>query len=130
MTMSTTGSRNDGVAVPSSPSHVAVEEALDRVADPCSIGTGAPLGLREMGLVHNLDIVDGAVRVTLRVTAPTCWQAINIVQAVERVVSEVPGVRTVECVVNFATEWSPSMMSAAAREKLRRARTTQSRSAQ
>lgn len=103
-------------------SRAKVEAALDRVADPCSIGTGAPLGLAEMGLVQDLVVNRDVVSVTLRVTAPTCWQAINIVQAVERIVGQVDGVRQVECVVNFASEWEPALMHESAREKLARAR--------
>ncbi|HXV93730.1 MAG TPA: iron-sulfur cluster assembly protein, partial [Pseudonocardia sp.] len=50
----------------------AVEAALGTVCDPCSAAAGAPLSLREMGLVRECAVEDGTVRVSLAVTGPGC----------------------------------------------------------
>jgi metal-sulfur cluster biosynthetic enzyme len=100
----------------------AVRQALENVVDPCSIATGVPISLADMGLIKELRWLDGDVQLVLQLTSPICWQAANILSAVERTVKSVPGVRTVRCTLDPAGEWMPSMMSAGARERLRRIR--------
>jgi metal-sulfur cluster biosynthetic enzyme len=100
----------------------AVEAALERVVDPCSIATGVPISLPEMGLVQRIEIRDGAVTVTLRLTSPICLQSMNIVAAVQERLLEVDGVVEAGCEVDPAGEWLPTMMSERARADLRRRR--------
>jgi metal-sulfur cluster biosynthetic enzyme len=99
-----------------------VRQALESVVDPCSIATGVPISLAEMGLIKELRWLDGEVKLVLQLTSPICWQAANILSAVERAVMSVPGVRSVHCTLDPTSEWMPSMMSAGARERLRRIR--------
>ncbi len=99
-----------------------VEAALARVVDPCSIATGVPISLPEMGLVERIEIDEGAVAVTLRLTSPICLQVGNIVSAVEERIGSIEGVTSARCEVNPAGEWLPTMMSTTAREELRRRR--------
>jgi metal-sulfur cluster biosynthetic enzyme len=100
----------------------AIRQALENVVDPCSIATGVPISLGDMGLIKELHWLAGDVKLVLRLTSPICWQAANILDAVERAVMTVPGVRSVNCTLDPGTEWMPSMMSAGARERLRRIR--------
>ena len=100
----------------------AVEAALARVVDPCSIATGVPISLPEMGLVERIDIDGAVVSVTLRLTSPVCLQAANIVGAVEERIGSIEGVASVSCEIDPAGDWLPTMMSAGAREELRRRR--------
>lgn len=102
--------------------HAQVREALARVVDPCSIATGVPLTLSEMGMVEDIAIEDGHVTVTLVLTSPVCWQAGNIIQAVETSVGLVPGVASVACTVNHNAGWLPDQMEPGARLRLRAAR--------
>jgi metal-sulfur cluster biosynthetic enzyme len=97
-------------------------DALDRVVDPCSIATGVPINLREMGLVRSVDVQRGHATVTLVLTSPICWQVTNIVEAVERVVTEVEGIASCTCEIDPAADWMPDMMSGDAQLRLRRAR--------
>jgi metal-sulfur cluster biosynthetic enzyme len=99
-----------------------VRDALARIVDPCSIATGVPLTLFEMGMVEDIAIDDGRVTVTLVLTSPVCWQAGNIIQAVETSVGGVPGVASVACTVNHSAEWLPEQMEPGARRRLRAAR--------
>lgn len=100
----------------------AVRGAIRRVVDPCSIATGAPIDLIDMGLLQTVAIERDRVLVTLRLTSPWCWQAANIVEALERTVGEVPGVHRVDVEVDAEAEWSPEMMASSAQARLRRLR--------
>ncbi|MBV7520509.1 metal-sulfur cluster assembly factor [Ensifer sp. ENS12] len=100
----------------------AIYGALERVVDPCSIATGAPITLREMGMIEAIDIDGGAVRVTLRLTSPVCWQAANIIAMVEKAVGALPEVDSVDCALNGRAQWVPDMMHPDATARLRRLR--------
>lgn len=100
----------------------AVRSALGNVVDPCSIATGVPITLEEMGLVQEIEVDGGDVRVVLRLTSPVCWQATNIVAAVEAAVGELPKVDSVTCAVDHGAQWMPEMMDAGARARLRKLR--------
>lgn len=104
------------------PDRTQVRDALARVVDPCSIATGVPLTLFEMGMVEDIAIEDGRVTVTLVLTSPICWQAGNIIQAVETAIGGIPGVASVACTVNHNAEWLPEQMEPGARRRLRAAR--------
>jgi len=104
---------------------VAIEEiraAVATVVDPCSIATGEPISLVDMGLLQSIAVDDGAVEVTLIVTSPVCWQSMNMIAAVERAVTRIDGVRTVRCRVDPAGEWLPEMMAPESQARLRRLR--------
>jgi len=101
----------------------AIQAMLDQVVDPCSIATGLPISLTDMGMVREVTLnEDGVAHVGLRLTSPVCWQAANIIAQVEQVVARVPGVSKVICTVDPASEWTPDMMAAGPRAELRRLR--------
>lgn len=102
-----------------------VAAALDAVCDPCSVAAGAPLSLRDMGLLRGC-VVDGAtVRVTLGVTGPGCTFAGHLLAAAREAVRAVPGVREVDVRLDTAFVWDPSLLAppAAAALAERRSRT-------
>ena len=92
--------------------------ALDEIKDPCSVATGLPLGLVEMGLIKQFDISPtGDVGIELCLTAPFCHM-INFFQAeTTRRVGALPGVSSVELKVDNGLDWSASRMSPAARAR-------------
>lgn len=99
-----------------------VKLALERVVDPCSIATGVPITIPDMGLVKAINIDGGRVAIMLGLTSPVCFQVQNIIVAVERVVGEIPGVTDVDCQIDPASDWMPDMMAESARAALRRVR--------
>lgn len=99
-----------------------VWEALERVVDPCSIATGVPISVVKMGMVKHVEFDDGVASVLLRLTSPVCWQASNILEMVEVVVGEVPGVTKVICTLDPKSDWMPSMIDPEARRRLRQVR--------
>lgn len=92
--------------------------ALSSVIDPCSAATGAPLSLLEMGLVKRAERIGDRVEVDLRLTAPICWNAAPMMEAVERAVQQACGVTTVVCTADHGLEWTPADMTSAARTRL------------
>jgi metal-sulfur cluster biosynthetic enzyme len=104
------------------PDESAVRNALELIVDPCSIATGVPISLVEMGLVKEITSADGDVTIVLRLTSPICWQGANILSGVEKAVGTLPGVRSVKCILDPAGEWMPDMMSPGARARLRKLR--------
>jgi metal-sulfur cluster biosynthetic enzyme len=100
-----------------------VTEALRKVVDPCSIATGVPIDLVDMGILRDI-LIDGShVEVQLRFTSPVCWQASNIITAIEENLMAIDGVDRVTCDTRSgAWEWKPEMMAASAQARLRRLR--------
>lgn len=98
----------------------AVEEAIATVIDPCSIAAQAPLNIVELGLVREWDVAaDGEVHVTVSPTAPSCILIGSIVKGIEDRVGEVDGVTAVNVEIDGGTVWSPELMSAEARARLK-----------
>ena len=96
-----------------------LRDALRRVVDPCSIATGVPVDLIDMGLVKDLRLDDGTAYVELMVTSPLCTQIGLIAERVREVLAEVDGVGSVEVTVDARAEWWPGMMAESARTRLR-----------
>jgi metal-sulfur cluster biosynthetic enzyme len=96
--------------------------ALRQVVDPCSIATGVPIDLLDMGLVKDLRLEGGIARVELMVTSPLCTQIGLITGQIMEVLTGVDGVDAVEVTVDARAEWWPDMMAASARERLRAVR--------
>jgi metal-sulfur cluster biosynthetic enzyme len=96
--------------------------AIGGVVDPCSIATGVPISVIDMGLLEEVSIREDVVSVVIRTTTPICWQSTNIVEAVVRRVEQVGGIRECRCTVNPGWDWRPEMMSQEARDRLRRVR--------
>lgn len=97
-----------------------VYAALRTVVDPCSIATGHPIDLVDMGLVESVEISDASVTVVIWPTSPICMQLTLIRAAVEqKIKTMVPGVDHVHCRVEYGSEWHPERMAPHARTALR-----------
>ena len=102
----------------------AIDDALDRVVDPCSNALGQPLGLREMGLMSSVGIDNacGAVVVTMRLTSPCCAYGPTMALAAERELAAVTGVKSATVTIDHGAVWTPAeiLPSAAMRLSERR----------
>jgi metal-sulfur cluster biosynthetic enzyme len=99
-----------------------VLDALDRIADPCSVALGRPIGLVGMGLVERLDVDDAAVTVMILPTFPDCMFRGVLEAEIEARVRELPWCRGVT--VRFCPadrSWDETRMTPAARRLLGRA---------
>jgi metal-sulfur cluster biosynthetic enzyme len=98
-----------------------VRACLHQVKDPCSVATGHPLHLEEMGLVKTVEVdaAAGRVSVDLRLTSPTCVMVGFFVTEIERLVKEaLPEITEVAVSFDHGFDWTPEMMS----DEVRRAR--------
>lgn len=99
-----------------------LEEALRSIVDPCSIATGVPISLIDMGLILEAERTGSTARVVLQLTSPICMQ-IGIMEAkIREKFSAIDGVEHVQVHIDHAAEWMPSMMSEQSQIELRRRR--------
>ena len=88
--------------------------ALRDVIDP-EIG----INVVDLGLVYAATVEDGQVHVVLTMTSAACPLGESLAEDVRRAVQRrVPGVTAVAVDLVWDPPWDPSMMSAAARERL------------
>jgi metal-sulfur cluster biosynthetic enzyme len=88
-----------------------VYRALDAVVDPCSVATGRPMGMHQMGLVGQVDIEPGGiVHVQIRLTSPTCMFVGVFVDEIRDYIGAVPGVRDVHVSFDGGLDWTPDLI--------------------
>ncbi len=84
----------------------AVTDALRDVIDP-ELG----LDFVELGLIYDVGIEDGNVRITYTLTSPGCPIGPQVAEQIEEFVGELDGVDQVEPVMTFSPPWTPERMS-------------------
>ena len=91
-----------------------VVAAIKTVFDP-----EIPVNIYEIGLIYAIDIQPGgAVKVTMTLTSPGCPAAQEIPENVKDRVEALAGVSTCDVEIVWDPQWTPSMMSEAARLEL------------
>jgi FeS assembly SUF system protein len=91
-----------------------IEAALRTVYDP-----EIPVNVLDLGLVYKIEISDeGAVKVTMTLTAPACPAAPEILFDAESKVKAVEGVTDVHMNLTFDPPWTKEMMSEEAKLEL------------
>jgi metal-sulfur cluster biosynthetic enzyme len=83
-----------------------VQEVLRDVIDP-ELG----LDFVELGLIYDIEIEDGTVKVTYTLTTPACPIGPEVAEQIEEFVSELDGVQQVDPVMTFTPPWGPEKMS-------------------
>ena len=91
----------------------AVLEALKNVIDP-ELG----INIVDLGLVYDVAIEDGAVRITYTLTTMGCPIGPLIEEQMAGALAEVPGVERVEAEMVLRPPWSPELMSEEAKAAL------------
>lgn len=92
----------------------AVLETLRQLIDP-EIGCN----IVDLGLIYNVAIADGIVKVTMTLTTPGCPMHESISWGVKNALLNLEGVTDAEVGVVWDPPWHPSMMSEQARIALR-----------
>ena len=80
-----------------------VTQALRGVLEP-ELG----MSVVDLGLIYEMEIEAGRVRVTMTLTAPGCPLHESLAAWVRRAIREVPGVEDVEVAVTFDPPWTPA----------------------
>jgi metal-sulfur cluster biosynthetic enzyme len=99
-----------------------VRRALASVVDPCSIATGVPISLVDMGLVRDVRLEGDEIVVELRLTSPFCLQVGIIRDAIQQAAAASRELPRVRVEVSTVDDWLPEMIAPAARARLRRLR--------
>ncbi|MFZ0043843.1 MAG: metal-sulfur cluster assembly factor [Solirubrobacteraceae bacterium] len=83
-----------------------VTDALRDVIDP-ELG----LDFVELGLIYEVEVEGGNVRVTYTLTSPGCPIGPQVSEQIEEFVSDLEGVQDVESTMTFTPPWTPERMS-------------------
>ena len=83
-----------------------VRERLKDVFDP-----ELRLSIVELGLVYDVEVEDGTVKVTYTLTSPACPLGPVIDEQIQDVVSDIPGVKDVVTNLTMSPPWDPRTMA-------------------
>jgi len=83
-----------------------VREALKDVIDP-----ELRLSIVDLGLVYDVDVEDGKVKVVYTLTTPACPLGPVIDQQIQDVLGDLPGVADVVSEIVFVPPWDPRTMA-------------------
>jgi metal-sulfur cluster biosynthetic enzyme len=86
-----------------------VEEVTDALRDVIDPELG--LDFVELGLIYDVEIDDGTVRITFTLTSPGCPIGPQVSEQIEEFVSELDGVQDVLPTMTFSPPWTPELMS-------------------
>lgn len=101
-------------AVPGADLEQKVVAVLKKIYDP-----EIPVNIHDLGLIYSVNVAgDGAVQVTMTLTAPACPVAGTLPGEVERAVRSVDGVSEAKVELVWDPPWNPGMMSKMARVML------------
>ncbi|AOZ91510.1 metal-sulfur cluster assembly factor [Paenibacillus crassostreae] len=90
-----------------------ITECLKEVYDP-ELG----VNIVDLGLVYDIQFVDGNVTIVMTLTTPGCPMHDTIVGGVRRALDTLPEVLSVDVKVVWEPAWSPHLMSDEAKEDL------------
>lgn len=90
-----------------------IVEALKTIYDP-----EIPVNIYELGLIYDVDLQGGDVKLKMTLTAPGCPVAGSLPGEVQAKVAAVPGVTSADVELVWEPAWDPSRMSEAARLQL------------
>src|SRR5579862_4812298 len=80
----------------------AVRAALRQVKDP-----ELDLNVIDLGLIYDVEVTDGAVRVEMTLTSPGCPAGPEITHEADRVLRQLDGVRDVAIAIVWEPYWTP-----------------------
>jgi metal-sulfur cluster biosynthetic enzyme len=84
-----------------------IRAQLRRVPEPCGLLMREPVDICEMGLVDEISVTDGEVRVELVLTDPSCVHFRGLRRYITDVLLELPGVDAVQVAISTTTLWTP-----------------------
>jgi len=86
-----------------------VEEVTDALRDVIDPELG--LDFVELGLIYDVEVEGGTVRITYTLTSPGCPIGPQVSEQIEEFVGELDGVEEVVPTMTFSPPWTPELMS-------------------
>jgi metal-sulfur cluster biosynthetic enzyme len=86
-----------------------IEQVTDVLRDVIDPELG--LDFVELGLIYDVQVEEGTVRVTYTLTSPGCPIGPQVSEQIEEFVSELEGVEQVLPTMTFSPPWTPERMS-------------------
>jgi metal-sulfur cluster biosynthetic enzyme len=83
-----------------------VRQALYDVFDP-----ELRMSIMELGLVYDINVADGKVKVVYTLTTPACPLGPVIDGQIQNILMDLPGVKEVESELTFTPPWDPREMA-------------------
>ncbi|MDF9747811.1 metal-sulfur cluster assembly factor [Natrinema salsiterrestre] len=96
-----------------------IRERLDEVIDPCSAANGTNLSIIDMGLLDEIDVDEGHVTVSMRLTTPFCMQLPYFVEEIDDRIGAIDEVTSVRLETDEGVDWHTGMMSEEAQKQRR-----------
>jgi len=90
-----------------------IRDALRVVIDP-ELGHN----IVDLGLIYDISVADGAVRITMTATSPGCPATGFLKEGVETAVACVPGVESADVIMTFEPPWTATLIEPAIRASL------------
>ncbi len=88
---------------------VSVDEVTDALRDVIDPELG--LDFVELGLIYDVEVDEGTVKVTYTLTSPGCPIGPQVAEQIDEFVSELDGVEAVDPTMTFSPPWTPERMS-------------------
>ena len=88
---------------------ITVEDVTDALRDVIDPELG--LDFVELGLIYDIEIERGTVKITYTLTSPGCPIGPQVSEQIEEFVGELEGVREVQPTMTFSPPWTPELMS-------------------
>jgi metal-sulfur cluster biosynthetic enzyme len=88
---------------------VTVEDVTDALRDVIDPELG--LDFVELGLIYDVEIERGTVKITYTLTSPGCPIGPQVSEQMEEFVGELDGVSEVRPTMTFSPPWTPELMS-------------------
>jgi metal-sulfur cluster biosynthetic enzyme len=101
-----------------------LDAKLDEVMDPCSLSAGAPLSIKAMGLIREINVGDdGAVSVLIRLTTPGCVIGVTqFTREIRDIAGPMEKVTSIDVNFEHSYGWSESDVTPEGRELLAKVR--------
>jgi len=90
-----------------------VIEGLREVYDP-----ELHYNIYDLGLVYDITVADGSVRILMTLTTPACPIGPMITEQVQENIGLIPGVKDVDIEFTFDPPWNPDLMTDEAKADL------------
>jgi metal-sulfur cluster biosynthetic enzyme len=99
----------------SDPLTIAVWEAVNRIKDPCHALMGHDVSIVDLGLINRVDLVGDCLEVGITFTDTSCTFAYKIINALEDLAPNLPGVASVKVTTETYPLWTEARLSPRAR---------------